>query len=123
MNVEQFMYDYTASSEWKQIARLKWTTNEVMDFAELYAKQANPVENRVQQRAGEIYKLYPKIFNWTMQDAAIRNWYELAIRSDKTLQDCLVDLAELLLELKDKYFDELIKLHQTKEENETKMDI
>lgn len=54
MNVEQFMYDYTASSEWKQMAKLKWHTNEVMDFAEAFAKQANPVENRVVPKITEV---------------------------------------------------------------------
>jgi len=75
-------------------------------------KENDTVENQViQQKADEIYRLYPKIYSWTIEDAAIRNWYELAIRSDKTLQDSLVVLAELLFELKNKYYENLVTIY------------
>lgn len=71
------------------------------------------VEFVIRQRANELITKHPKIKEWIMKDALIKNWYELYIRSDKTLPDGLIILAELLLQTKDFYFGELLELHQT----------
>lgn len=49
MNIEQFIYEFTGKTDWKDIEELKFSVNEVMDIAE---KFSNRLEKLVMPTAG-----------------------------------------------------------------------
>ena len=85
----------------------------LLEAMEEYASQTIPLDALVIKNfAGKLQKQFPLIYEMTKQDATIRAWFTMVSHTQKTFEESLAELINILISQKSELEKQLINIIQ-----------